>query len=62
MLWYSEADQKRWRAYVKKHDLDPNTDVRVRWRRMEQLWLRPLSRVFQAIVSQPYFEDGNKTY
>jgi hypothetical protein len=28
MLWYSEADQKRWRAYAKKHDLDPNTDVR----------------------------------
>jgi hypothetical protein len=34
-----------WRAYTKKHDLDPNTDVRAERRRMERLWLRPLSRV-----------------
>jgi hypothetical protein len=45
MLSYSEADQKRWRAYAKKHDLDPNTDVRIERRRMEWLWLRSLLRV-----------------
>jgi hypothetical protein len=45
MLWYSEADQKKWRAYAKKRELDPNTDVHAKRRRMEQLWLRPLSRI-----------------
>jgi hypothetical protein len=37
MLWYSEADQKRWRAYSKKHDLDPNINVRAEKRRMERI-------------------------
>jgi hypothetical protein len=56
-LWYSAADQKRWRAYAQKRELDPNTDVHVERKRMERLWLRPLSRV----PKQPCFEDGIKT-
>ena len=45
MLWYNEVDQKRWRAYAKKHDLDPNTNVHTKKKKMERLWLRLLSRV-----------------
>jgi hypothetical protein len=39
------ADYKKWLAYAKKHQLDPNTNVRTERRRMERLWLRPLSQV-----------------
>jgi hypothetical protein len=42
-LWYSAADYKKWLAYAEKHQLNPNTDVRVEQRRMERLWLRLLS-------------------
>jgi len=45
LLWYSKEDEKKWQTYAKKHSLDPNVDVRQDRRRMEQLWLRPLSRV-----------------
>lgn len=51
ILWYSEDDEKKWKEYAKKHSLDPNVDVRVDRRRMERLWLRPLSRV----PKQQYF-------
>jgi hypothetical protein len=44
-LWYSAADKKKWRAYAQKRELNPNTDVRTERKRMEWLWLRPLSRV-----------------
>jgi hypothetical protein len=37
MLWYSEADQKKWRTYAKKRELDPNTDVCVEQKTMERL-------------------------
>ena len=44
-LWYKAANYKKWLAYASKHHLDSNTNVRTEWRRMEWLWLRPLSRV-----------------
>ena len=44
-LWYSVANYRKWLAYAGKHYLDSNIDVHVEWRRMERLWLRPLSRV-----------------
>jgi hypothetical protein len=44
-LWYSETDYKRWLNHAQKHHLDPNIDTRPYRRRMERLWLRPLSRV-----------------
>jgi hypothetical protein len=44
-LWYSAADYKKWLAYAEKQQLDPDTDVCAERRRMERLWLRPLSRV-----------------
>jgi hypothetical protein len=45
MLWFSETDYKRWLNHAQKHQLDPNIDTRPYRRRMERLWLRPLSRV-----------------
>jgi hypothetical protein len=45
MLWYSERDYKRWLNHAQKHQLDPNINTRPYRRRMERLWLRPLSRV-----------------
>jgi hypothetical protein len=45
MLWFSERDYKRWLNHAQKHQLDPNIDTRPHRRRMEWLWLRPLSRV-----------------
>jgi hypothetical protein len=44
-LWYSETDYKRWLNHAQKHHLDPNIDTSPYRRRMERLWLRPLSRV-----------------
>jgi hypothetical protein len=44
-LWFSETDYKRWLNHAQKHQLDPNIDTRPYRRRMERLWLRPLSRV-----------------
>jgi hypothetical protein len=44
-LWYSAADYKKWLASVEKHQLDPNINVHAERRRMERLWLRPLSQV-----------------
>jgi hypothetical protein len=44
-LWYSETDYKRWLNHAQKHHLDPNIDIHPYRRRMERLWLRPLSRV-----------------
>jgi hypothetical protein len=45
MLWYSEKDYKWWLNHAQKHQLDPSIDTRPYRRRMERLWLRPLSRV-----------------
>jgi hypothetical protein len=44
-LWFCETDYKRWLNHAQKHQLDPNIDTRPYRRRMERLWLRPLSRV-----------------
>jgi hypothetical protein len=44
-LWFSERDYTRWLNHAQKHQLDPNIDTRPYRRRMERLWLRPLSRV-----------------
>ena len=44
-LWFSERDYKQWLQHARKHQLDPNINTRPYRRRMEQLWLRPLSRV-----------------
>jgi hypothetical protein len=44
-LWFNETDYKRWLNHAQKHQLDPNIDTRSYRRRMERLWLRPLSRV-----------------
>jgi hypothetical protein len=44
-LWFSETDYKRWLNHAQKHQLDPNIDTHPYRRRMERLWLRPLSRV-----------------
>jgi hypothetical protein len=44
-LWFSERDYKRWLNHAQKHQLDPNIDTRPHRRRMERLWLRPLSRI-----------------
>jgi hypothetical protein len=38
-------DYKRWLNHAQKHQLDLNIDTRLYRRRMERLWLRPLSRV-----------------
>jgi hypothetical protein len=44
-LWYSEKDYNQWLLHARKHELDVNIDTRPNRRRMERLWLRPLSRV-----------------
>jgi hypothetical protein len=44
-LWFSEADYKWWLNHAQKHQLDPNINTHPYRRRMERLWLRPLSRV-----------------
>jgi hypothetical protein len=44
-LWFSERDYKQWLNHAQKHQLDPNIDTLPYKRRMERLWLRPLSRV-----------------
>jgi hypothetical protein len=44
-LWFSERDYKQWLNHAHKYQLDPNIDTWLYKRRMERLWLRPLSRV-----------------
>jgi hypothetical protein len=44
-LWYNEKDYNQWLLHARKHELDVNIDTRPNRRRMERLWLRPLSRV-----------------
>jgi hypothetical protein len=44
-LWFSERDYKQWLNHAQKHQLDPNINICSYRRRMERLWLRPLSRV-----------------
>jgi hypothetical protein len=44
-LWFSERDYKPWLNHAQKHQLDPNIDTCPYKKRMERLWLRPLSRV-----------------
>jgi hypothetical protein len=56
MLWFSETDYKRWLNHAQKHQLDPNIDTRPYRRRMERLWLRPLSR----IPKKQYFKLAKK--
>ena len=46
-LWFSERDYKRWLNHAQQYQLDPNIDIYPRRRRMEWLWLRPLSRVLK---------------
>jgi hypothetical protein len=44
-LWFNERDYKRWLNHAQKHQLDLNINTRPYRRRMERLWLKPLSRV-----------------
>jgi hypothetical protein len=54
-LWYSATDYNKWLTYAEKHQLDSNTNVRAERRRMERLWLRPLSQV----PKQQYLDLAN---
>jgi hypothetical protein len=58
MLWCSEADQKRWRAYARSMTWIP---IPMCEEEDGALVAETFIKGSQAIVSQPCFEDGNKT-
>jgi hypothetical protein len=68
LLFYSKKEEKKWKQYAQKKELDPNVDVRPKRKVMTQNWLRPLSRIpdsyylqlVQSCTAKPLGTNGQR--
>lgn len=67
-LFYSKEEEKKWKAFADKNNLDPTVDVREHRKRMTMYWLRPLNvvpqsaylRLVKSCAAKPVGEDSRR--